>query len=257
MSRIQKQFAYGLVYLLILLVVGGIWYMVSFRPDPSCSDGRQNQGEEQIDCGGACVSCAEKYGGKQEPLQVRDASFFVVSHVLFFAGEVFNPNVVYGAEEFLYRFIAYGEGDTVLDIFEGVSRVGPRGKVLVHAADARVAPNEVFRVSLEVQPIMWVPAAGFAEFTGVVSGGDPQVVVEDDRITITGTVRNDSVVRASRVEIVIVARDALGFRLFMTGTELAHLRKREERSFSIAVPFEENIARKIVEGSVEVLVYPR
>ncbi|KKS76805.1 MAG: hypothetical protein UV88_C0008G0003 [Parcubacteria group bacterium GW2011_GWA1_43_21] len=52
--RSRRQLLYLFVVLLFLAVViaGLIWY---FFPTSTCFDGRQNQGEERIDCGGPCA----------------------------------------------------------------------------------------------------------------------------------------------------------------------------------------------------------
>lgn len=44
----------GIISLTLLLAAGSIWYFF-FHTPPSCMDGKQNQAEEGIDCGGTCT----------------------------------------------------------------------------------------------------------------------------------------------------------------------------------------------------------
>ena len=151
MSRVGKQFKYGSMYVgILLLVFAGVYYGW-LKPEPTCSDGVRNQGEEQVDCGGPCSTCREKHVGKQEPLRTYDAEFFLGgSDSIFFIGEVGNPNFDYGAKEFLYEFRLYDENGSSLNTFGGEGSVGPSKNVFVQGAVVSVAPKLVDRVELRV-----------------------------------------------------------------------------------------------------------
>ncbi len=50
---VQRQISYFLLVLIFFAGVGAALFVLT-RPDPSCSDGKRNQDEIGIDCGGAC-----------------------------------------------------------------------------------------------------------------------------------------------------------------------------------------------------------
>lgn len=49
----RRLFIFGIIVVIIGLIVGGFFYF-GVRKPPSCIDGKQNQSEEGIDCGGPC-----------------------------------------------------------------------------------------------------------------------------------------------------------------------------------------------------------
>lgn len=50
---VQRQISYFLLVLIFFAGVGAALFVLT-RPDPSCADGKRNQDETGIDCGGAC-----------------------------------------------------------------------------------------------------------------------------------------------------------------------------------------------------------
>ena len=58
--RLLKQFLYGFFYLAILVSLIWLVYSFEFKPAPNCFDGKKNQEETGIDCGGSCISCEVK-----------------------------------------------------------------------------------------------------------------------------------------------------------------------------------------------------
>ncbi|KKU42980.1 MAG: hypothetical protein UX56_C0001G0015 [Candidatus Azambacteria bacterium GW2011_GWD2_46_48] len=66
-TRTQKQVIIAIFFLGILFFIGGGFYF-AFRSPASCFDKIQNQGEEDIDCGGPCATaCEEK---ELKPLEI-------------------------------------------------------------------------------------------------------------------------------------------------------------------------------------------
>ena len=59
-NRFIKQLIFGVFYLILFSAIGYGLYFLAWRPASSCFDNRQNQGEEEIDCGGPCQPCALK-----------------------------------------------------------------------------------------------------------------------------------------------------------------------------------------------------
>ena len=55
--RRKKQFAYGAVFLAVLLLVFWMVWSGARTSTSQCADGVQNNGEEGLDCGGLCAAC--------------------------------------------------------------------------------------------------------------------------------------------------------------------------------------------------------
>ncbi len=126
--RTRRQIIYfGIFVLIAAIIVGGlIWY---FWPKPSCSDNKQNQGEEGVDCGGPC----------QTPClaEVRDIS---ISWVRFFknkdgfydaAALVENPNLFAGIDSLKYKFKLYGANNVLIAIREGSIFINPASQQII------------------------------------------------------------------------------------------------------------------------------
>jgi len=65
--RTQKQIVVGLATTLVILALVFMGKNI-FKPKPTCSDNKQNQNEDAVDCGGPCLACDLK---DLEPLSGR------------------------------------------------------------------------------------------------------------------------------------------------------------------------------------------
>jgi hypothetical protein len=91
--RTQKQILIGLAAVLVILILFFVGREV-FKPQPTCNDGKQNQGEDAIDCGGPCLPC-----------ELKDLKALVTEKAYLLGyklkgkdlvAEIFNPNTKYG-----------------------------------------------------------------------------------------------------------------------------------------------------------------
>src|SRR3989344_7037606 len=105
MSRIIKQIIYGVLYLAILGGIGYGIYLYAQQASPTCFDNRKNQGEEAIDCGGPCESCAIK---NLFPI-TSSTQYFGLDGVTNVVINFSNPNIEYGAESFVYTLNIYNQ----------------------------------------------------------------------------------------------------------------------------------------------------
>src|SRR3989344_6654280 len=58
--RMAKRLFYGAIFAAFWIAMVIIINLGSSREVPTCFDGRQNQEEEKIDCGGPCTPCVLK-----------------------------------------------------------------------------------------------------------------------------------------------------------------------------------------------------
>jgi len=111
--KTRQQFFIGLVYFLILILLGAGAYLIFFQKTPTCSDKIQNQNEQGIDCGGPCaVNC--------EFLTIKDLRTDWVKFVEFkdgyydLAAKIENPNPNFGLASFQYVFKTLDTAGNVL-----------------------------------------------------------------------------------------------------------------------------------------------
>lgn len=91
--RTQKQILIGLAAILSILILFFVGREI-FKPQPTCSDNKQNQEEDAIDCGGPCLPC-----------ELKDLKSLITEKTYFLdyklkgidlVTEIFNPNIKYG-----------------------------------------------------------------------------------------------------------------------------------------------------------------
>lgn len=103
--RLKKQIIYGLIIgLLFLFVIFLIYLRLKPQVLPSCFDGKKNQNEEGVDCGGSCPPCELKYA---QVLKIYPAQFLVYSKTVDLVGLIENPNPNLALKKIKYYFEIY------------------------------------------------------------------------------------------------------------------------------------------------------
>lgn len=118
---VKKQITYLAVFAVVVLIV--LTLIIISITKPTCSDNRQNQDEEGIDCGG---SCAEQCLGEikslitlwVKPLEIGDKSYDV-------AALIENPNLNLGVASLGYKLKIYDENNILVALQEGETFVNP------------------------------------------------------------------------------------------------------------------------------------
>jgi Mg-chelatase subunit ChlD len=146
----ERQLLYGSAVLGGAALIAGISLFFFFYEAPSCFDGRQNQSERGVDCGGSCVKiCTSDVA----PLVVRwSRAFEIYPGVYNAVAYVENPNRDVGVRSIGFRFDFFSEDNNLIAEYEGRTRIAAGG----------VTPVFVSRIETEAQ----VPARTFFEFTG-------------------------------------------------------------------------------------------
>ena len=103
--RLRKQIISGLVIFLIFFLISYLIFLTIRGPvAASCFDGKKNQGEEGIDCGGPCPPCEIKYA---EPLKIYPTKYLVYSNSIDIIGLLENPNKNLALKKIKYYFEIY------------------------------------------------------------------------------------------------------------------------------------------------------
>lgn len=152
--RLSKQLIIALIFLFILSGFGFLVYYF-IQPAPSCFDKIQNQGEEEIDCGGPCLPCElvnikeiEILWAKALPGQ---NDFYDI------AAQIKNPNQNYGSGQIPYYFELYDSQDNLVAQYSGSTFILPnQTKYLVQVRiKASQVSYQVSKVNLSFGEIEW------------------------------------------------------------------------------------------------------
>lgn len=149
--RAKRQLTFFAVFGVALAALG--WVLVSLVvPEASCTDRRQNQREEGVDCGGPCAQCAKN---AKAPVilwtrffQIAPGHFEAVSLV-----ENQNPN--FGAKSARYRFRLYDAKNILIAAKEGKTFFGPNERLVIYEPDLVALQRVPVRATLEFDQISW------------------------------------------------------------------------------------------------------
>jgi hypothetical protein len=103
--RLRKQIIYvSIIGLLFLFIIFLIYFQSRLQALPSCFDGKKNQNEEGIDCGGPCPPCELK---SAQPLKIYPTQFLTYEKTIDFIGLIENPNPNLALKKLKYYFEIY------------------------------------------------------------------------------------------------------------------------------------------------------
>lgn len=230
----MKQIIYGGVYLACVAGIIAAVYFAKWKPDPTCYDGRMNQGEEEADCGGPCVACAIR---RLAPLEGNIVNAFDpgtgrATALLEFR----NGNQNYGASAFSYTIRFRDRSGRELFAKDGSSFLYPGAFKYVVETDLAVPFETAGNGHIEIDHVAWVPAAAFSApelETGSVSFDSRP---DREELIVSGTLTNRASSFVSRVSITVLVSNALGVLAGVSKTQLRDLAPLEDRSFQVTVP---------------------
>lgn len=149
-KRLIKQTIITLIFLSILSGCGFLIYHFN-KPAPSCFDGIQNQGEEEIDCGGPCISCELVHIKEIKVIWVKALSKQDDFYDL--AAQINNPNQNYGSDSIPYYFEFYDSENNLIGQYPGTTFILPnQTKYLTRA---KVEASQFDKVELSFGEIEW------------------------------------------------------------------------------------------------------
>lgn len=233
--RIQKKVVFGFLYSVLFACLAYLAYL-PFKPPETCSDGKQNQNETDIDCGGVCGACVAE--PVLEGIRVIESSWVLGGKGEYdFVGKISNPNNDYGASNVSYMFRVTDASGTVLMEKGGTTFVLPREEKYVVETSVPISgtPSNIDVVLGEVD---WEKFSGYKE--------KPAIEVHNRRFErissgvgfgeAKGLVVNNSPFDFTDLGIVVVLRDGSSRVVALQKTDMQTLRSGEQRDFTLKWP---------------------
>ena len=240
MSRWVKQFIYGVLYLGIAsLVVYGLAASGVFSA-ATCFDNRQNQKEEEIDCGGPCVACAIK---KLQPIRSEVQTFGIDGNtnvVLILS----NPNLTYGASSFNYTINFYDQaGGKIFSLTKNSFIYPAEAPKMIIEPNLRFNPSSVSgSPEVIIENLEWRPAAEFGQPR--TQARQVQIQTANRQASVTGIIANRESFGLTRVSVgAILINKTTRVPVGASKTVLLDIRPFEERAFKISAPL--SVALKV------------
>lgn len=253
MRRLLKQITYGIFFLVILVLIGGaLFYFV--WPKASCTDGKLNQNEEGVDCGGACIPCALK---NPEPLTISSVEVFDNgNNTVTVLGEIKNPNQLLGSGNFIYTVNLFDKnGKNVFSKSRETFIYPDKNRTVIEAA-IEVPSSGVDRAEIKIDDIgNWQEEEKF--------NGIPEKNIAVDKVSVQGLgggfslkgkLINNNSFKVNKIIIKAVLYSKNDLREAASFTVLENIDAFKSADFIIQIPIKKEVASRIDPDKTKIIV---
>ena len=213
----KKQLTYFSVFLII--IIGAIVVFWLKATAPSCTDGKHNQDERGIDCGGICAKeCLGEIKDLtvlwSKPLKVVDSNYDAVAMAE-------NRNLFLSAKSVGYQFKFYDDRNILIASREGKIFVNPGQKFVIFESNTNVGAREPAKVFLEFQKdINWEIYKG--ENLGLVV--TKKEYQDDPRPSISATLENRTLADVQGISAVAIIYADDGNAIAASATKIGEIK---------------------------------
>lgn len=234
--RAQKKFAFGIGYVILFASLAYLAYL-PFKPPETCLDGKKNQNETGVDCGGVCAACVVE--PVLEDIRVTESAWVPGGrgNEYDLLAKISNPNNDYGASRVAYVFRVIDASGSVLLEKNGTAFILPKEEKYVVEPTVPLTRSPA-RVELTIGEVSWEKFSGYKE--------KPALEVYNRRFDpvqsgvgfgeAKGLVVNNSPFDFTNLDIIVVLRDGSNRFIALQKTDMRTLRAGEQRDFTLKWP---------------------
>ena len=254
--RSAKRVIVFIVIVFIVIVFSIVGYFV-IKPNPTCEDEIQNQGEEKIDCGGPCNACPTII--KLEKLKLVSTEWaYDIDNKYDLVFKLHNPNSDFGAAGFRYRAIIEGQAEDIFETNWGEGFILPGEKKFLFLTGVRLE-NKPEKISFEVLPesVEWKKFEDYKEPRLVITN-DSYAELSGGKVNFSqakGTLVNKSSIDFEEIVVKVLLRDENGKLLAINHQVMNTIRSNEYRDYVINFPHEFSGSVRGVETEMETNVF--
>lgn len=237
----KRKFVYLGSIILIFFLVVVVPFLLSLYKAPSCFDGKQNQTEQGVDCGGPCVLlCPTQYVSPNilwsRFSKVSDGVYNVLAYIE-------NPNLNAGANNVSYTFKLYDSKGILLKERLGQTFI-PANKIVAVFEPEMLTGNQIpQRVEFSfTSRAIWLKQES-QEANLSVSGGE--ITRLDSSPRLTTTVSNKTTNEVKSIEAVAIIYNEAGNTIAFSRTIVDSLGDKQSAiiNFNWPRPFTDTYAR--------------
>lgn len=235
LSRGIKKSIIIVVYFILFCLIGyGIYAIL--KPAETCSDGKRNQNEKDIDCGGVCQPCQEK--PELQDMVVEEKAFVFGGQGKFdVMMKIKNPNDRFGAEKFRFDFLLKDNFGKIIAERRGERFILPsEEKYVVEVGLA--TEEEPASVEVAISDYTWKEFSEYVE--------EPQINIYQKKYDLvsggagfskfSALIRNESYYDFNVIKINVILRDGNKKPVALNSTEMRTVHSGEERDFALIWP---------------------
>jgi hypothetical protein len=231
-TRRAKQIIYAAFYLIVLFLIIWVIYALFIKAAPSCFDGKQDQGEQGIDCGGPCAAVCTS---SAQPIAVISVQAFASGNSRdTFLAQIANRNSDLAAQSFDYAFNLYDASDTLLQSIPGQSFLYGKEIKYILLPNQSV-PSNLDHITFTTANLDWVATSTFGPAPQLVAG-NVMTVIGSSTLSANGAVTNNDTAAFNNVLIIALFNNAQGSAVGSSQTELDSIAPGQTQTFSIIYP---------------------
>ncbi|MDI6778268.1 MAG: hypothetical protein QMD77_03680 [Patescibacteria group bacterium] len=226
-QRIIKRLIIIFIYILIFSSVSAGLYLL-FRTPPTCADGKRNQGEEGVDCGGPCAKC-EKIP-EIENIQVLEKALVPAGQGKYDAlAKIKNPNALFGVVKLDYSFDFFGVDGKILEKKSGSTFILP-AEIKYAIAFNISLPEKPKSFFFRIESFRWQKFLEFQEPDIAVFGKELNFSgSENGAVQLKARIQNRSNFDFKKIATKVVLRNLKGLPIATNQTDNNDIRANEER----------------------------
>ena len=201
----RRKFTYGSIVIGSIIVIVGLPLFLVFYKAPSCNDGKQNEGEQGIDCGGPCkLLCQsaflppEAIWTKFEP--IAPGLYNVASYIV-------NNNLDGAAYDVPYEIQLFDSQGVFITSKDGTMTIPPHRNTLAFQGLISTVKRIPTKAIISLGTPQWVKES---DQLGNLVIADKKYTEDRDSSSLQVTLENDSVTAYGNISVYVVLYDANG-----------------------------------------------
>jgi len=202
---LKRRFVYIAIFLTVFAIIFAWWLVITYYEPPTCFDGKQNNTEVGIDCGGACQYLCPFQSA--EPVVLFSRSFEVTNNVYNAIAYVENPNFDIGVLRMEYVFKLYDKSNNLIAERKGSTFISA-GKISpIFEGGIETNGIEPKRTFFElINENEWIKVRATSESPFVVK--DKNLTNQDTFPRLSAVLENKSIQEYKDIEVVAVIFNA-------------------------------------------------
>jgi len=234
MTRNSKRIIIISIYLAIFFLIVSFLYL-TFASNPTCSDGKKNQSESEVDCGGPCHPCKKEIVADNLQVMKKDIVYGGRNNQFDALIKIENPNDKYGVAEFDYSIRLIDQNGNTLAQRSGHSFILPNESKYIIEQDLYVNSKPA-NIDFGIDNVKWQEFSDYVE-QPQLNVYNKNYSIADDKSEVFGLLKNESYFDFNSIEINIVLRDKNGKPLALGKNEMRTVNSQEQRDFKIIWPY--------------------
>jgi hypothetical protein len=236
----RRKATYIGTFVMIIAALAAIPVYQSLQVEPTCFDGRQNQGEAGVDCGGPCALLCEFQVGPLQLLWSR--SFPVTSRYWNAVAYIENPNLDAGVITVPYMFQLYDSDNVLITERRGTTFISNNGITPIFESRIDVGNRRPVRTFFRFEGAM--PYRSLTR-PREVTIEDQRVVRADVEPRVEARIRNSTLHDVRDIEVVAVVFNVEGNAIAVSQTVVPLLEQQSAQTifFVWPQPFSETVGR--------------